>query len=66
MSESVHEIARTILAGGAFRDEDAVRLAEAFLTGTEPAWQGVYPGMCVDPEVCRGRSACPRDYSCCE
>lgn len=29
-------------------------------------WRGVYPGMCVDPEACRGYGACPRDYSCCE
>lgn len=33
---------------------------------TEDEWRGVYPGMCADPEICRGRSACPRDYSCCE
>ncbi|HXH87413.1 MAG TPA: hypothetical protein VNI55_02250 [Gaiellaceae bacterium] len=29
-------------------------------------WKGVYPGMCRDPELCRGRGSCPRDYSCCE
>lgn len=44
--------------------------ARAALTVREPGetseWKGVYPGMCVDPETCRGRSACPRDYSCCE
>jgi hypothetical protein len=29
-------------------------------------WRGVYPGMCRDPELCRGRGSCPRDYSCSE
>lgn len=29
-------------------------------------WEGVYPGMCVDPEACRGKTHCPRSYSCCE
>ena len=29
-------------------------------------WRGVYPGMCVDPEACRGFSHCPRERSCCE
>lgn len=29
-------------------------------------WRGVYPGMCRDPEICRGKTHCPRDYSCCE
>jgi hypothetical protein len=29
-------------------------------------WRGVYPGMCVDPEVCRGKTSCPRNYSCSE
>ena len=29
-------------------------------------WRGVYPGMCIDPSICRGKSHCPRDYSCCE
>jgi hypothetical protein len=29
-------------------------------------WQGVYPGMCVDPEYCRGKTSCPRNYSCSE
>jgi hypothetical protein len=29
-------------------------------------WRGVYPGMCADPELCRGRGSCPRNISCCE
>ena len=29
-------------------------------------WRGVYPGMCVDPEICKGFTHCPRDWSCCE
>jgi hypothetical protein len=29
-------------------------------------WRGVYPGMCRDPELCRGRGSCPRNYSCSE
>lgn len=29
-------------------------------------WRGVYPGMCIDPETCRGKTHCPRNYSCCE
>jgi hypothetical protein len=32
----------------------------------EADWQGVYPSMCVDPEMCRGYSHCPRPYSCSE
>lgn len=32
----------------------------------EPEWKGVYPGMCINPEICRGHSHCPRNYSCCE
>lgn len=32
----------------------------------EDDWKGVYPGMCINPETCRGYTHCPRDYSCCE
>lgn len=32
----------------------------------EEEWRGVYPGMCVDPEICRGYTHCPRQYSCSE
>lgn len=32
----------------------------------ENPWRGVYPGMCVNPEICKGKTHCPRDYSCCE
>jgi hypothetical protein len=32
----------------------------------EDDWKGVYPGMCIDPEICRGKSHCPRTLSCCE
>lgn len=35
-------------------------------TGAVEEWRGVYPGMCIDPETCRGKTHCPRDYSCCE
>lgn len=29
-------------------------------------WQGVYPGMCINPQECKGRTSCPRALSCCE
>ncbi len=29
-------------------------------------WLGVYPGMCINPDECKGRSSCPRKLSCCE
>ena len=29
-------------------------------------WRGVYPGMCMDPKRCYGKTYCPRDPSCCE
>ena len=32
----------------------------------EKPWQGVYPGMCINPEECKGRTSCPRKLSCCE
>lgn len=32
----------------------------------EKPWLGVYPGMCLDRELCRGKTHCPRDPSCCE
>lgn len=31
-----------------------------------PEWKGVYPGMCINPEECKGRTCCPRALSCCE
>jgi hypothetical protein len=41
-------------------------LAVTALDETQDPWQGVYPGMCVDPEICRGYGHCPRPYSCSE
>jgi hypothetical protein len=42
------------------------RLMKPAQDETQDSWQGVYPGMCADPETCRGYSHCPRPYSCSE
>lgn len=44
-------------------------LATTAIVNRDPGdevWRGVYPGMCIDPEICKGRACCPRDYSCSE
>ena len=45
---------------------DRALLDAPFIPPNADAWKGVYPGMCIDPEVCRGYTHCPRNYSCCE
>lgn len=47
------------------RDEWAAHLDEN-PPRPRPVWRGVYPGMCIDPEICRGHTSCPRDRSCSE
>jgi hypothetical protein len=32
----------------------------------DSTWKGVYPGMCINPEDCRGKTHCPRKLSCSE
>ena len=32
----------------------------------EKPWAGVYPGMCINPAECKGKTHCPRRMSCCE
>ena len=40
-------------------------ISEVVKDHAEP-WHGVYPGMCMDPKRCYGKTYCPRDPSCCE
>lgn len=61
---------------GLINDVPQVKLPDGTLFDIEVAptevqakpddWKGVYPGMCINPEICRGHSYCPRNYSCCE
>lgn len=32
----------------------------------QDTWAGVYPGMCMNPNLCRDKTHCPRNPSCCE
>ncbi len=41
-------------------------IREAIVRREDSEWRGVYPGFCVNPETCRGKTHCPRDYSCVE
>jgi hypothetical protein len=62
-SELRARVEETLLSERAERraDDDSVEARSE-----SDVWRGVYPGMCVDPEVCRGKTSCPRDYSCSE
>ncbi len=70
-SESPRQLAEIIVGDGAWTEDDALRVAQAYLRLLDAAagalrWKGVYPQFCRDPEQCRGRGSCPRDPSCSE
>jgi hypothetical protein len=52
--------------GSGMIDLSETRVDPTLPRSESAVWRGVYPGMCVNPETCRGKTSCPRDYSCCE
>jgi hypothetical protein len=75
-SELRARVEETLLSERGFADGEGLagptgdiaspELAPVSSRSESDVWRGVYPGMCRDPELCRGRGSCPRDYSCSE
>lgn len=62
----IRDLAELIAEGTSpYADTDAARVARAYLEAiNQDGWRGAYPGMCRDPEICRGMTHCPREFSC--